>query len=170
MSSSPDSESRTPPTDALGTFTALTEAILEVVSTWSEDDLSGFLAGERDLVLRPRRKRPRTSPQRKPGRSSSVDADVVRSDLSRLDTREAGIEYLDRLDLTRESLRRLATELDLPATRADTVERLRDRIVEGLIGYRLRSSAVRGGDVRRLPPVVGSLGETSTRTLDPPME
>jgi hypothetical protein len=38
----------------------------------------------------------------------------------------------------------LAAALDLPAMKSDTVDRLRNRIVEAVIGYKLRSSAVRG--------------------------
>jgi hypothetical protein len=74
------------------------------------------------------------------------DPDLVRSRLSALPSREEGRAYLDSLKLNRPSLRRLALALDLPVPRTDSVERIKDRIVEGTIGYRLRSEAIRGRD------------------------
>jgi hypothetical protein len=59
-------------------------------------------------------------------------------------TREEGYAYLKDLSLGGEQLRRVALALDLPVNRSDNMERLRDRIIEGLIGYRLRSAAIRG--------------------------
>jgi hypothetical protein len=61
-----------------------------------------------------------------------------------MDTREEGVAYLAGLDLNRDDLRRLVAALDLPATRSDNTDRLRARVAEALIGYRLRSQAIRG--------------------------
>jgi hypothetical protein len=68
----------------------------------------------------------------------------MRVDFEQMETREEGAEYLARLELGRDDLRRVVSALDLPMTHADNMERLRNRIVESLIGYRLRSRAIRG--------------------------
>ena len=72
------------------------------------------------------------------------DPDLVRSKLLGLTAREEGRAYLDGLGLNKPSLQRLASTLDLPAPNTDSVDRIKDRIVEATIGYRLRSEAIRG--------------------------
>jgi len=49
----------------------------------------------------------------------------------------------------RAELKALATDMDLPVPKSDTVGRLRDRIVEATIGFRLRSQAIRSVDPER---------------------
>ena len=46
--------------------------------------------------------------------------------------------------LNRDALESMARYLNLPVQRDDTVERLRAKIVENLIGARLRSDAIQG--------------------------
>jgi hypothetical protein len=77
---------------------------------------------------------------------AALDINHLREDLTAKSTREEGIDLLESLGLTRESLREIATAMDLPTPKTDTVARLKDRIVEATIGYRLRSSAIRSGD------------------------
>jgi hypothetical protein len=74
------------------------------------------------------------------------DLSAVRDTLNAMSTREEGHSYLESLNLNQETLRRLSREFDLPTPRSDTVERLRERIVESSIGYRLRSQAIRRPD------------------------
>lgn len=126
---------------------AVLQLVADEIQSWSDDDLQSFLSGRRTLSVRAGSGHPR-SVRRKKVRTAQDDlsADEVKRELSVMATREAGLAYLDQLALNREGLRRLASALDLPATKADTVERLRNRIVEGLIGYRLGSIAVRGTD------------------------
>lgn len=59
-------------------------------------------------------------------------------------SREEGIAHLDDLGLSRAGLEKLARALDLPVGRSDRVDRLKERIVEATIGYRLRSGAIKG--------------------------
>lgn len=79
---------------------------------------------------------------------SRVKPDVarIRQELMSMQTREEGTAFLDSLALTRYSLQEIAVAMDLPVPRTDTVERLKDRIVEATIGYRLRSNAIRSAD------------------------
>lgn len=123
-------------------------AVAETLRTWTEKDLEAFLAGRRALTVRmpSRAAQPR-------GRGRDDDrimrlADEVRTALSSLGTREEGHAYLERLGLSRAELQSLARTLDLPVTKSENMKRLQSRIVESLIGYRLRSDAIRGQGVR----------------------
>jgi hypothetical protein len=142
-----------PAADALR---AILDAASEAVRTWNDADIAAFIAGESELTIRASAR-----PARRKS-TASVDQDRVndvRRALEAMDTREAGSEYLERMALGREGLRTLAAGLDLPINRSDTVERLRNRIIEALIGYRLRSSAIRGTESRpeaEAPPAENS--------------
>ncbi len=72
-----------------------------------------------------------------------LDIHRLREELGNKSTREEGMTVLENLSLTRESLRRVAAAMDLPTPRTDTVARLKERIVEATIGYKLRSKAIR---------------------------
>ena len=114
---------------------------------WSDEDLKRFMAGDHELVIKRVVRRARAPLKGKA--SVEYDPDSIRRDLSEMSTREEGLEYLANLGLNRDSLQKLAADLDVPVTRSESVDRLRNRIVEAFIGYRLRSSAVRGTDRRR---------------------
>jgi len=64
--------------------------------------------------------------------------------LTELPTRERGNALLREKELNREALEALARHLQLPIQRDDTIERLRAKIVEHVIGSRLRSDAIQG--------------------------
>lgn len=76
--------------------------------------------------------------------SPNFNAEGVAATLRDLDTIDAGMSLLARECPTRDDLVRLARYIDVPAEKRDTIERLRERIVDGTIGYRLRSEAIRG--------------------------
>lgn len=144
MSSSRDSASE----ESVDAFRRAVDQLARAVRSWSDEDARGFLDGQFDLELVPKQ-RGASSGSKRRSQPWNGDVESVRQAFARMDTREAGFAYLDELALNRTSLRDLAIALDLPATRADNIERIRNRIVESLIGYRLRSRAVRG---KALPP------------------
>lgn len=86
------------------------------------------------------------------GRSSKrvggqkLDLANIREELANKQTREEGFDLLNELALSRSSLQEIAVAMDLPTPKTDTVERLKDRIVDAAIGYRLRSNAIRSVD------------------------
>jgi hypothetical protein len=69
----------------------------------------------------------------------------IGSQLQELESREAGEALLLEKDLKRDDLETLARILQLPVQRDDSMERLRAKIVENVIGSRLRSDAIQGG-------------------------
>lgn len=80
------------------------------------------------------------------------DPEKIRADLSSMNSSEQGQNYIEALGLTRERLRHLASALDLHVPRSDTAEKMKDRIVEATIGYRLRSEAIRGQHASLVDP------------------
>lgn len=146
MSSPRSSDSRPPTEPTVEPLILALKGVVAAMRSWTEEDLKAFLAGELDLTIRlPSKsaKRRRVSPA-----SMKHAADDVRLAFGTMETREQGLAYLDDMGFGREALRALVAALDLPANRADNMERLRNRIVEALIGYRLRSRAIRGDEQR----------------------
>jgi hypothetical protein len=93
----------------------------------------------------------RTRQQKKPPSTKSKSHEyagnsweAVTVHLASLETRDEGNRHLKDLDLTRANLESLARFMNLPVTKHDPVERIRDKIVESSIGSRLNSRAIRG--------------------------
>lgn len=79
----------------------------------------------------------------KPNKESGYLSQLTRQ-LQELGSREAGEALLVQRELKRTDLEALARALQLPVQRDDNMERLRAKIVENLIGSRLRSDAIQG--------------------------
>ena len=59
-------------------------------------------------------------------------------------TREQGDQYLESLYRTKEDLLKIAKYLDLPVQKKETIQQIKDKIIESTIGFRVRSAAVQG--------------------------
>nr|VFK37093.1 MAG: hypothetical protein BECKSD772F_GA0070984_101019 [Candidatus Kentron sp. SD]VFK41170.1 MAG: hypothetical protein BECKSD772E_GA0070983_101017 [Candidatus Kentron sp. SD]VFK78281.1 MAG: hypothetical protein BECKSD772D_GA0070982_101112 [Candidatus Kentron sp. SD] len=59
-------------------------------------------------------------------------------------TSEQGRFFLEQYASNKDALTRLVRYLDLPLHRQETKERLKEKIIDATIGYRLRSRAIRG--------------------------
>ncbi|WP_417746720.1 hypothetical protein [Rosistilla oblonga] len=87
---------------------------------------------------------------RSPARSSnakSPNLDALNSVKQRLEvceTRDSATRLLEDEKLSKAGLQSLARMLDLPCQKSDTVDRLVEKIVEAVIGYKLRSKAIQG--------------------------
>jgi len=142
MSSSKNSDSRSSSNAAAEALRDVLLGIADAMRTWTDDDLAAFVAGDRELSFRaPARP---ASQRKRPAEAVQAEVERVRRDLGEMNTREAGVEYLEKMALSRDALRALVGALDLPLNHSDNMERLRNRVVEALIGYRLRSEAIRG--------------------------
>lgn len=115
---------------------AIVQKVLTFVRSLSEDEVLQLVSGRAKLVLMPR------EGTRK--QAVEVDANELRAALAAQDSRQAGLEVLAGLAPNRAALEASARALDLPVSKAEGVEQLRDRIVEATIGFRLRSQAIRG--------------------------
>ncbi len=66
----------------------------------------------------------------------------IANQLRELPSRERGEALLIDKGLNRDALEALARHLQLPVQRDDTIEKLRAKIIENVIGSRLRSDAI----------------------------
>lgn len=76
--------------------------------------------------------------------ATSVKADDLRAKLEECKSRDEARAILGELKMSKKELQRVSRELDLPVPRDDDAERLVDRIVESVVGFRLRSMAIQG--------------------------
>ena len=65
-----------------------------------------------------------------------------RNTLENMKTREEGEILLNQICKSRDDLLYLAKYLDLPVQKSDDPDRLKDKIIEATIGYRVRSAAI----------------------------
>ncbi|WP_047450799.1 hypothetical protein [Alistipes sp. ZOR0009] len=75
----------------------------------------------------------------------SFDEFVIQSiidELNKMNSREDGLKLIVDKCSSRLDFEALAKKLDIPFTKKDTIEKLKDKIVEGTIGFRLRSQAI----------------------------
>ncbi len=84
-------------------------------------------------------------PESEAGALSESDlADIARM-LNEAASRDAGQAVLDARSPSKDGLLQLARHLDVRAQKRDPNDKIRDRIIEATIGFRLRSRAVQGG-------------------------
>ena len=120
----------------------LLRQLAKQVEVLSEADLRGIAEGDFELVLEVRVRKPQKRPSET--RTAESSFEEIIGELDSLQSREAGVRLLEERELTKKDLELLARKVDLPVLKSDSVARLRDKIVEATIGYRLRSEAVHG--------------------------
>jgi hypothetical protein len=64
--------------------------------------------------------------------------------LAKAPTREAASEILEKLDFTRKELVALARPRSVHVTKDDNVQRIKEKLIEAIVGSRLNSLAIRG--------------------------
>lgn len=115
----------------------------EFINTLSEKQREDLLSGRVTLKIENRdtREKPRQH-----GKVSLSDAETeaIVAKLETCSTRDEGANSLVAYDLSRDDYRWICRKLDLMARKQDTVDILRQRIIEATIGYRLSSNAIRG--------------------------
>lgn len=130
--------------------TDISAEILKQVSSLlrrlTPEDIENLIAGRARLTCEAI---PRKGAIRKTAAPDIPDPGEVKAALSALHSREEGLIYLDELGLNREKLRLLASAFDLPVPRSDTVDKIKGRLVEATIGYRISSEAIRGSGADR---------------------
>ncbi len=71
-----------------------------------------------------------------------LDTSNIEQTLISFDSREEGMEYLAEKCQRKDELELLVRHLDLPVSKKDSIEKLREKVIEATIGYRLRSKAI----------------------------
>ncbi|PYV15628.1 MAG: hypothetical protein DMG21_14400 [Acidobacteria bacterium] len=115
------------------------------IESSSTEDIDALLAGERRLQIGPFAPG-QTQPAKPKPRAPIPTRDwlAIEEKLKTLRSREEGQKLIEELALKRTELEHLARVINLPVSREDNVERLRQKIIESSIGSRLVSHAIRG--------------------------
>ena len=106
-----------------------------------DSELESVLAGEFRLDIRPPQKKSKRQSTR--NRYLDEEFEKLQDALRNTDTREQARELIDSILHTKEELTRFARVLDIPVPKSISSEQIKDRLVEGTVGYRIRSAAIR---------------------------
>lgn len=62
--------------------------------------------------------------------------------LNSMQSREEAYSYMSSSDLKKADLEAICKQLDLPFTKKENIKTLQEKIIEGTVGYKLRSQAI----------------------------
>lgn len=122
----------------------------ECIERSSTADLADLLKGSKQFYIATEKMHPNRAPKRSPLPKSkktvaqSRNWSAIVKKLRGLTTRDAGSRLMESLALSRSELEQLARKMDLPVSKHDNAERLRDKMIEASIGAVLSSRAIRG--------------------------
>ena len=116
----------------------------DLVEIFSVDDINALLKGKGELQIIKDNPTPKATGAKQHHLMSDESYSEVTEKLRAFKTRETGMELLISTFPTKESTEKFARFLDLPVHKTDSIELLREKIVEAEIGSKLRSYAVQG--------------------------
>lgn len=70
--------------------------------------------------------------------------ETIISEMSDMKTRKEGAEYLAALGLKKTAMFAILKKMDVPFRASESTEKIRQKIIEGTIGFRIRSKAIQG--------------------------
>jgi hypothetical protein len=73
-----------------------------------------------------------------------IDIDLIIAELYKMNNRSEGENYLLSKCTNRVDWERITKKLDVPFQRKDNIDKLKNKIIERTIGFRLRSQAIQG--------------------------
>lgn len=112
------------------------------IQAMDDSEIESVLAGQYRLEIRPPAMKQKK--QQTQVRGSDDEVTRLQDALRTTDTREQARQLIGELLHTKAELMRFARALDIPVPKSASAEHLKDRLVEGTVGYRLRSAAIRG--------------------------
>lgn len=107
----------------------------------SESDLKKLDSGSFSIEFRVVRKKEQTQ---ETVSLSQKDADEILDKLRACQDRDSGYELLKASLKTKKDLERFAKHIDIYVMKQDKVEKIRDKIIEGVIGASIRSTVIQG--------------------------
>jgi len=127
----------------------LLRRLSETLERASPSDVEELLSGQATLVIAKANLGSRNSGKRESGGQRREQRSIkqlggIVVELRQLESRNEGSRLLDRAQLTKKELEDLARLMDLPVSREDDADHLKQKIVEESIGARLNSQAIRG--------------------------
>ena len=119
-------------------FSALLKHLAKAAEHLTDEEIADVVAGRRRLIL---------TSEAVAGRAAATadappDFGNLIASLKSVETRDAAHKLIEDAALTRSQLTQLARALDLPTQGNDNVARIREKIVEMTIGFRLTSNAI----------------------------
>lgn len=77
-----------------------------------------------------------------PIKQNSIVVSESISHLNSMQSREEAYSFISSSDLKKTDLEAICRSLDLPFTKKENIKALQEKIIEGTIGYKLRSQAI----------------------------
>jgi len=108
--------------------------ISQEIVKFSDEDIRNLLEGKADIILQIKTKKQDTK--------DNLNFETIDQELSKMSSREDGFDYLKKKNFKRSKLILFANFLDITIKRTDKNEQIMDKIIEAIIGYRLRSEAI----------------------------
>lgn len=136
-------------------FIALLRQFTRFVDGLTENDAIGLTSGKKCLSIElVDAKQPSNSKSlsielvdvKQPSnpKSPSIDLKEIENTLTKIYSRDEAEELLK--DFKKASLKALAKKLDIPVQSNDNMSRLKEKIIESTVGFKLRSQAIQSGD------------------------
>ena len=122
----------------------LLRRLAECIENSAAEDIDVLLTGQRYLRIEPGVPSLTRTSKSKRFTTIARNWSEIANQLRTLSSRDEGQRLIEGLSLTRTELEQLARAMDLPVSKQDNAERLREKIVEFSIGSRLVSQSVRG--------------------------
>ena len=138
-------------------FVSLLQAILRDVKDLDDMSFEGFLAGDLKIGV-VRRAEARSA--KSATTCSEEQVARLKESLGKITAREQARDLIGNALRTRRDMKHFARCLDIPIPNRASSEEMMNRLVEGTVGYRLRSAAIR----EREP------GPHSVDRVEPPAE
>lgn len=125
-------------------FSGILRRLVDAVEQLSEDDISKIGDESYSIEIRLTRKRNKEEPI---SPIQETDLANVIEKLTAFANREEAQQFLNANFSTRKSVELIARKLDIPISKQDKVETLRDKVIEATVGARVRSQAIQGAKV-----------------------
>lgn len=127
-------------------FSGTLRRLVDAVERLSEDDLSKLGDESYNIEIRLTRKRNREETI-SPIQEIDLNLTNLIEKITGFANRDEAQHFLNANFPTRKSVELIARTLDIPISKQDKVETLRDRVIEATVGARIRSQAIQGDKV-----------------------
>lgn len=125
-------------------FPLLLRQLAELVESLDDSDCDKIADGRLELTLSQTRVQKKEKFKLQDAPAASEEFSKVRDKLSAFSSRDDAERYLSENVQKKSDLILVAREMAIPVHSSDTGDKIRDKIVEATVGYRLRSQAIRG--------------------------
>lgn len=125
-------------------FSGSLRRLVDAVEQLNEDDISKLGDESYSIEIRLTRKR---NKEEKNSPIQETDLANVIEKLTGFASREDAQHFLNANFSTRKSVELIARKLDIPISKQDKCETLRDKVIEATVGARVRSKAIQGSKV-----------------------